>query len=108
MLRERFDVEIPDGYEERYNVAPSQRVLAVRERDDGARSAGLLRWGLVPRWAKDAKVGLKMLNARAETLLEKPAYRGLVKRHRCLIVADGFYEWCVGADGKKHPVRRCK
>src|SRR5690242_93188 len=65
MLRERFEVEAPEGYEELYNVAPSRRVLAVREREDGARCAGLRRWGLVPRWAKDSRIGSKMLNARA-------------------------------------------
>jgi putative SOS response-associated peptidase YedK len=73
MLRDRFQIEPPEEYEERYNVAPQQRVLAVREREDSAREAGMLRWGLIPRWAKDAKLGFKMINARAETLPEKPA-----------------------------------
>ena len=65
----------------------------------------MAKWGLLPHWAKDSKIGFKMINARAETLAEKPAYRSLISRHRCLIPADGFYEWTVGSDGKKQPVR---
>jgi putative SOS response-associated peptidase YedK len=64
----------------------------------------MAKWGLLPHWAKDAKIAFKMINARAETLTEKPAYRGLLGRHRCLIPADGFYEWTLGSDGKKHPI----
>jgi putative SOS response-associated peptidase YedK len=81
------------GYE-RFNISPTQEVLAVVEEQEGRR-AELLRWGLVPRWAKDVKVGYKMINARAETVGERPAYRGLVRqsKHRCLILADGYYEW---------------
>jgi putative SOS response-associated peptidase YedK len=81
------------GYE-RFNVAPTQEVLTVVD-DQQERRMAILRWGLVPRWAKDLKVGYRMINARAETLDERPAYRGLVRhsRHRCLIVADGYYEW---------------
>jgi putative SOS response-associated peptidase YedK len=89
------------GYE-RFNIAPSQEVLAVVEDQDGRRME-LLRWGLVPRWAKDLKVGYKMINARAETLDERPAYRGLVRhsKHRCLILADGYYEWQKPEDPKQ-------
>jgi putative SOS response-associated peptidase YedK len=81
------------GYE-RFNIAPTQEVLAVVD-DQSGRRMELLRWGLVPRWAKDVKVGYKMINARAETLGERPAYRGLARhaKHRCLILADGYYEW---------------
>ena len=64
----------------------------------------MAKWGLLPHWAKDSKIAFKMINARAETLTEKPAYRGLLTKHRCLIPADGFYEWTVGSDGKKHPI----
>ena len=64
----------------------------------------MAKWGLLPHWAKDSKTAFKMINARAETLTEKPAYRSLLNRHRCLIPADGFYEWTVGSDGKKHPI----
>jgi putative SOS response-associated peptidase YedK len=100
---ERFEVTVPETYQERYNLAPAQRALIIRERDDG-REALMAKWGLLPHWAKDAKVAFKMINARAETLTEKPAYRGLLGRHRCLVVADGFYEWKLGVDGKKQPI----
>jgi putative SOS response-associated peptidase YedK len=92
------------GYE-RFNVAPTQEVLAVVE-DQEQRRMELLRWGLVPRWAKDLKIGSKMINARAETLDERPAYRGLVRhsKHRCLILADGYYEWQKPED-PRHPRR---
>jgi putative SOS response-associated peptidase YedK len=95
-LAAELGVEQPEddrGFE-RFNISPTQEVLAVVEDQEGRRIE-LLRWGLVPRWAKDLKVGYKMINARAETLDERPAYRGLVRhsRHRCLILADGYYEW---------------
>jgi putative SOS response-associated peptidase YedK len=89
------------GYQ-RFNIAPTQEVHAVVE-DQGRRHTQLLRWGLVPRWAKDPKVGSRMINARAETIEERPAYRGLVRRskHRCLILADGYYEWQKPEDPKQ-------
>jgi putative SOS response-associated peptidase YedK len=79
---------------ERFNIAPTQEVLAVLA-DEGGRRIEPLRWGLIPTWAKEAKVGSRMINARAESVLERPAYRGLVLRakHRCLVLADGWYEW---------------
>jgi putative SOS response-associated peptidase YedK len=81
------------GYE-RFNIAPTQEVLAAVE-DERGRRVEPLRWGLIPSWAKDAKLSFKMINARAETVLERPAYRGLVAqaKHRCLVIADGWYEW---------------
>jgi putative SOS response-associated peptidase YedK len=93
----------------RFNVAPSQEVLTVRSSPDpeeaahGEREARLMRWGLVPRWAKDLKVGYKMINAKAENLTSSRAYAPLVGkfRHRCLIVADGFYEWMKAEDPKQ-------
>jgi putative SOS response-associated peptidase YedK len=95
-LAAQLGIELPDsdrGFE-RFNVAPTQEVVAVVEEDDERRME-LVRWGLVPHWAKDLKAGYKMINARAETLTERPAYRGLVRqaKHRCLILADGYYEW---------------
>ena len=102
-MAERFQVAVPETYSERYNLAPSQRALIVRDRDD-AREAVMARWGLLPHWAKDERIAFKMINARAETLTEKPAYRSLIGKYRCLVVADGFYEWTVGADGKKQPI----
>ena len=93
----------------RFNVAPSQEILTVRSSPDpeeaarGEREARLMRWGLVPRWAKDLKVGYRMINAKAENLSSSRAYGPLVGkfRHRCLIVADGFYEWMKAEDPKQ-------
>jgi putative SOS response-associated peptidase YedK len=80
--------------EPRYNVAPTQAVAAVRlDGDTGTRRLDLLRWGLVPSWADDPSIGNRMINARAETVAEKPAFRSAFKKRRCLIVADGFYEF---------------
>jgi putative SOS response-associated peptidase YedK len=100
---ERFQVAVPETYQERYNLAPQQRALIVRERDV-EREAVMAKWGLLPHWAKDVKLAFKMINARAETLTEKPAYRSLLTNRRCLIPADGFYEWTLGSDGKKQPI----
>lgn len=86
-----------------YNVAPMHNIPAVIATDEGKR-LGELRWGLVPFWAKDDKIGSKMINARSETVAEKPAFKRLLKSKRCIIPADGFYEW--KKDGKhKHPYR---
>lgn len=94
-------------YEARYNVAPSQQVVAVI--NDGEKNRlGLLRWGLIPPWAKDAKIGYKMINARAETAAEKPSYRNAFKKKRCLVVADSFYEWQRTDDGKQPMLIRMK
>lgn len=83
---------------ERFNVAPTQRVSVVVERDDG-RAVDLFRWGLVPAWAKDPRVGSRMINARAETVASSPAFRGALRRHRCIVPADAFYEWRRGPSG---------
>ena len=101
---QRYNVALPDDIEPRYNVAPSQPVLTVTERKAG-RELLVARWGLVPHWAKEPKVGFKMINARAETLAEKSTYRQLLEPRCCLILADGFYEWRLDPDGKKRPVR---
>ena len=78
----------------RYNIAPTQPVSAVLEvGQNGERFLDLLRWGLVPSWAKDIAIGSKMINARSETVAEKPSFRTSLKRRRCLIPTDGFYEW---------------
>ena len=102
-VAERFQVAVPEGYSERFNLAPTQRALIVRERDEDYEAA-LVRWGLLPHWAKDERISYKLINARAETLLEKPAFRSLLGKYRCLVVADGFYEWRIGPDGRKEPV----
>lgn len=115
-VADRFQVELEKALEERaagamgrFNVAPTQELLTVRSSPDpeqaaeGAREARLMRWGLVPRWATDLKVGYRMINAKTERLLESRAYAPLVGkfRHRCLIVADGFYEWMKAEDPKQ-------
>lgn len=99
-IREEFELdELPADYHPRYNIAPTQLVLAVIERD-GVRRAGWLRWGLVPSWAKDPAIGNRMINARAETVHEKPSFRSAFARRRCLIIADGYYEWQKRPDRK--------
>jgi putative SOS response-associated peptidase YedK len=75
----------------RYNIAPSQPILALP--NDGTNQANFFVWGLIPSWAKDPSIGIRMINARAETLFEKPAFRSAYKYHRCLIFSNGFFEW---------------
>ena len=101
VLAERFEVEdvrAPD-LGPRYNVAPTDEVYAVAEGKDGTRRLGTFRWGLVPFWAKDPKVGNRMINARVETLQSK--FKRTLERRRCLIPADGFYEWQDRPAGQK-------
>lgn len=82
-----------------YNIAPTQQVpVIVREQ---ALQLVPMRWGLIPSWAKDRTIGARMINARSETLAEKPAFRGLLRRRRCLVPASGFYEWQAGPGGKQ-------
>lgn len=102
-LRERFRLgpEIP--LEPRYNIAPGQHVAAVTTTRDGDPRGDVLLWGLVPHWADSPKVGWKMVNARAETVAERPAFRDAFARRRCLIPADGFYEWQRRTHGPKLP-----
>lgn len=92
-LLDEFNLDEPiKDYNESYNIAPGQHVLAIIH-DGKKKRAGYLRWGLVPSWAKDAKIGYKMINARSETAHEKPSFKQLMARKRCLIIADSFYEW---------------
>lgn len=101
-LAAAFDLaELPPDLGPRYNIAPSLAVVAVTNADP--RRARLLRWGLVPRWAADATIGNRLSNARAESVADKPSFREALQRRRCLVLADGFYEWrSAGKDGK-HP-----
>jgi len=80
------------AFEPRYNIAPTQFVATVRE-TGGPREVAMLCWGLVPSWAKEKSIGARMINARSETLAEKPSFRNAFRRRRCLILADGYYEW---------------
>lgn len=77
----------------RFNIAPTQDLAAIRGDEDDQRHFCLLRWGLVPSWAKDPSIGNRMINARAESVAEKPAFRAAFRRRRCLVPADGYYEW---------------
>ena len=89
--------------EARYNIAPTTKVATVLYNSEiEQRECQLLRWGLIPSWAKDSKIGAKMINARAETLASKPSFRSAFKRRRCLVLADGFYEW-KRLENKKQP-----
>lgn len=100
-LAEEFGVEAPERLAPRYNIAPTQPTLIVRELDK-RRVASLVRWGLVPFWADDISIGNRMINARSETVAEKPAFRAAFRRRRCLVPADGYYEWQT-RDGRKQP-----
>lgn len=104
-ISEYFSVTLPQGlqadtWRPRYNIAPSQNISVIVQQD-GQRQWKLFRWGLIPSWAKDMRIGYKMINARAETLAEKPSYRSAFKKRRCLVVADGFYEWEKVKGGKQ-------
>jgi putative SOS response-associated peptidase YedK len=91
-LQMRFNFEAADLlYQPRYNVSPTQSVLTLV--NSGQNHAGLMRWGLIPSWAKDPSIGMRMINARAETVAERPSFRRALQKRRCLVLADGFYEW---------------
>ncbi len=95
-----FGVSSVPEVKPRYNIAPTQSIAAVRVSAEETRELALLRWGLVPFWAKDPSIGNRMINARAETVAEKPSFRAAYRKRRCLILADGFYEWRKESDGK--------
>lgn len=102
-VRARFPVGESIEIRRRFNVAPGDDVLAVTTDREGARRGELLHWGLVPSWAKQPDTGVKMINARVETVAERPAYRRAFERYRCLIVADGFFEWRRMPGGPRLP-----
>ncbi|MFP5240380.1 MAG: SOS response-associated peptidase [Acidobacteriota bacterium] len=101
LIRERFQLEAVPDAPARYNIAPGQLVEAVTENEHGRRM-GLYRWGLVPFWAKDPGIASRTINARAETAAEKPAFRAALRHRRCLVPAQGFYEW-TGPPKKRQP-----
>lgn len=102
-LKRQFEFEFLEEFGPRYNIAPSQMVLAIGQ-NKGARKGAYLKWGLVPYWAADPKIGYKMINARSEGIDEKPSFKQPFKQRRCLILSDGFYEWKkIGKE--KHPYR---
>jgi putative SOS response-associated peptidase YedK len=101
VVKRTFALDDLPELEPRYNIAPTQSVPAVRTGEEGSRTLAMLHWGLVPKWAKERAIGNRMINARAETLAEKPSFRDAFKRRRCLVLADGWYEWQVAPGGKQ-------
>jgi putative SOS response-associated peptidase YedK len=103
LLRELYELESAVELQPRFNIAPTQNAPVIRlDGDRQVRHLDLLRWGLIPFWAKDLSIGHRMINARAETVAEKPAYRVSFRKRRCLVIADGFYEW-QATGGPKQP-----
>lgn len=101
IVAELFQLNHEPLLEPRFNIAPSQPVAVVRiKAESGARELDMIRWGLIPFWAKDPRIGHKMINARSETVAQKPAFRAAFNQRRCLIAADGFYEWKRHGRGK--------
>lgn len=108
MIAEQFSLFEVAPFTARFNIAPTQPVPVIRMRptDAAERELAWLRWGLVPSWAKDPSIGNRLINARAETVAEKPAFRTAIRRRRCLIAADGFYEWqCSGRTKQAYFIR---
>lgn len=103
LLETLFGVRAPQGLALRYNIAPTQQVLAVRRPSGGDPELARVRWGLIPSWARDPAIGPRLINARAETVAEKPSFRAPFRRHRCLVPASGFFEWQHLPDGRKQP-----
>lgn len=102
VIAQEFGVTVPLLFTARYNIAPSQPVAAIRiEPGTTTRQLVLLRWGLIPSWAKDPKIGNQCINAKAETVAEKPSFRAAFKTRRCLVIATGFYEWQVQGPRKQ-------
>jgi len=100
-VQDIFGVAFPAPLEPRYNIAPSQFIVTLRAGESDLEPA-LLKWGLIPSWAKDPAMGNRMINARAETAHEKPSFRAAFRRRRCVVLADGFYEWHA-QNGRKTP-----
>ncbi|HTX29988.1 MAG TPA: SOS response-associated peptidase [Solirubrobacteraceae bacterium] len=105
-IRARFPIGETVEVRQRFNVAPGDEILAVTTDREGAPRGELLQWGLVPHWAPEPASPVKMINARAETLQEKPAFRDALGRFRCLILADGFYEWAPASGAGARPYKQ--
>ena len=103
-LIKEFDISFnnsPTDFSPRYNIAPTQQVLGICQNADCLRSLRTFRWGLIPHWAKEASIGNRMINARCETVHEKPSFRNALRYRRCLIPANGFFEWSATEKGKQ-------
>lgn len=103
VIEDRFDVKVDSGYRPRYNCAPSQNLAVISNHDPDVLSH--FRWGLIPSWAKDPKIGYRMINAKSETITEKPSFRNSFRRKRCLVLSDGFFEWKKVSEKEKIPYR---
>jgi len=101
--RDHFQVDDWPDFPDRYNIAPSLSVPVIRQAPNGRRVADLLRWGLIPNWAKDPAIGAKLNNARGESVTEKPSFRSAYRRRRCIVPASGFYEWQEVPGERKQP-----
>ena len=102
-IRQSFGVSDVPSIAPRYNIAPTQDIVAICQNGDGYRHVRTFRWGLIPHWSKDAASGDKMINARSETVHDKPSFRQPIRFHRCLVPASGFVEWQRQPDGSKQP-----
>lgn len=105
-VAEAFDADAPDDLDwsgPRYNIAPTQNALFVRSQEDDGRELTQGRWGLIPFWVDDPEDFATLINARSETAADKPAFRDAFRKRRCLVPADGFYEWQEQGDGPKQP-----
>lgn len=100
-VQQCFDVDNVFPITPRYNIVPTQNILVIRQNAGGERYADTMRWGLIPHWAKDATIGNKLINARSETVHDKPSFRTPIRYHRCLIPASGFIEWRQQNGGKQ-------
>lgn len=103
-VAQQFELATAEPMAPRYNIAPTQPVAAVALQKNGERGLTHFQWGLIPSWARDIKMGARMINARSETAAEKPAFRAAFKRRRCLIPMTGFYEWQKQNGGAKQPM----
>ena len=93
VLAKTFRIETLPELFPRYNIAPTQDVPVIRPSSESQREITMMHWGLIPSWAKEKKIGSRMINARSETVATKPSFRAAFKRRRCLVIADGYYEW---------------
>jgi putative SOS response-associated peptidase YedK len=98
-----FGLDETPRWKPRFNIAPGQDVATIHQSDDGRRELAPRRWGLVPQWAKDVRIGSRLINARSETADAKPSFRDAMRRRRCLLPADGFYEWAASGAGPRQP-----
>ena len=103
VIEDRFDVKVDSNYKPRFNCAPSQNLAVISNLDPV--SLSYFRWGLIPFWARDPKIGYRMINAKAETITEKPSYKNAFRRKRCLVLSDGFFEWKKVGEKEKIPYR---